>query len=65
MDHHESDLYVYKTLLTTQVIEQWCKDNGYDKELHCPMFKDNVTGKQMYDCAFQYHTEYAEKGGES
>nr|DAN90651.1 MAG TPA: hypothetical protein [Bacteriophage sp.] len=55
MDHHESDLYVYVTPLTTKVIEEWCKENGYRKEWHCPTFKDQITGKIMYDCAFQWY----------
>ncbi len=54
MDHHESDLYVYVTPETTKVIERWCKEHGYDRTWHCPTFYDQITGKQMYDCAFQY-----------
>ena len=57
MDHHYSDLYVYVTPLTTKVIEQWCKDNGFSRSWFCPMFKDQITGKPMYDCAFQYYEE--------
>lgn len=55
MYHHESDLYVYVTPLTTKVIEEWCKVNGYRKEWHCPIFKDQIAGKMMYDCAFQWY----------
>lgn len=55
MDHHESDLYVYVTPLTTKVIEEWCKENGFSKNWHCPIFTDQITGKKMYDCAFQYY----------
>lgn len=55
MDHHESDLYVYVTPLTTRVIKEWCKDNGFRKNWHCPIFTDQITGKKMYDCAFQYY----------
>lgn len=55
MDHHASDLYVYVTPLTTKIIDQWCRDNGYNKKHHCPTFTDNITGRQMYDCAFQYY----------
>lgn len=54
MDHHYSDLYVYVTPLTTRVIEAWAKAKGYDRAWHCPIFKDQITGKPMYDCAFQY-----------
>ncbi len=51
---HESDLYVFVTPLTTQIVEVWCKENGYSRTWHCPKFKDQVTGKPMYDCHFQY-----------
>lgn len=60
MDHHESDLYVYVTPITTKVINEWCKENEYRREWHCPVFIDQITGRQMYDCAFQYY-----KRGES
>ena len=54
MFHHYSDLYVYVTPLTKQVIETWCKEQNYNREWHCPVFKDQITGELMYDCAFQY-----------
>lgn len=54
MDHHDNDLYVYVTPETTRVIEQWCKEHGYDRTWHCPTFYDQITGRPMYDCAFQY-----------
>lgn len=57
MDHHSSDLYVFVTPITTKVIEEWCAENGYSKDWHCPKFKDQITGRQMYDCAFQYYKE--------
>lgn len=55
--HHESDLYVFVTPITTRVINEWCKETEFDKDWHCPIFTDQITGKQMYDCAFQYYTE--------
>ena len=55
MDHHESDLYVYVTPLTTKVIEQWCREHEYDRAWHCPTFYDQISGRLMYDCAFQYN----------
>ena len=55
MYHHESDLYVFVTPVTTKVINEWSKENGYGKNWHCPIFTDQVTGRQMYDCAFQYY----------
>lgn len=50
-----SDLYVYVTPLTTKVIEEWCKAHDYRMAWHCPTFKDQITGKMMYDCAFQWY----------
>ena len=57
ISHHESDLYVYATSLTTEIIDEWCKDNGYDRDWHCQVFRDQITGRLMYDCAFQYYKE--------
>lgn len=55
MFHHESDLYVYVTPLTTPVIEEWCKENNYRIGWHYPTFRDQITGRKMYDCVFQYY----------
>jgi len=60
MGHHESDLYIYVTPETTQVINQWCKEHGYNRTWHCPVFYDQITGRQMYDCAFQYNDYWKE-----
>jgi hypothetical protein len=57
MHHHESDLYVFVTPLTTKVIQEYCAENGYNMQHHCPIFKDQITGRKMYDCAFQYYEE--------
>lgn len=57
MFHHYADLYVYVTPVTTRVIDEWCKEHGYTKSWHCPKFKDQITGKSMYDCAFQWYEE--------
>lgn len=57
MFHHYSDLYVFVTQVTTRVIDEWCNEHGYTKSLHCPKFKDQITGKPMYDCAFQWYEE--------
>lgn len=62
MDHHDSDLYVYVTPLTTKVIEEWCKAHDYRMAWHCPTFKDQITGKMMYDCAFQWYENQYEIG---
>lgn len=63
MDHHESDLYVYVTPLTTKVIEQWCREHEYDRTWHCPTFFDRESGKLMYDCAFQFTDWWMKKAG--
>ena len=58
--HHDSDLYIYATPLTTKVLEDWCKANGWHREMvkqkSCvfDVFTDNITGRKMYDVAFQY-----------
>ena len=58
--HHNSDLYIFATPLTTQVLEKWCDANGWNKELIkeksfvFDKFKDQVTGRMMYEVAFQY-----------
>ena len=58
VDHHDYDLYVYVTPLTTQVITEWADENGYDSNLRdgvfVQTFKDQITGRKMYDIAFQY-----------
>lgn len=58
IDHYYSDLYVYVTPLTTRVIKEWADENGYDNNLRdgvfVQTFKDQITGKPMYDIAFQY-----------
>lgn len=53
IDHHEYDLYVYITPLTTRVLKAWMKDNNYTDTL-VQKFKDQITGRMMYDIAFQY-----------
>lgn len=55
MYHWGSDLYVFVNTITTKVIDEWCKENGFRKDWHCPVFRDQITGKLMYDCAFQYY----------
>lgn len=52
MYNHYSDLYVYVNEISTNVITKWCKDNNYGIDWHCPRFTDNITGREMYDCAF-------------
>ena len=54
MYHYESDLYIFATNNTASVIQKWCKDNGLRRDLFCTFFTDQITGRPMYDCAFQY-----------
>ena len=58
IDHHYSDLYVYVTPLTTKIITEWADENGYDSNLRdgvfVQKFRDQITGRIMYDIAFQY-----------
>lgn len=58
IDHHYSDLYVYVTPLTTKVIADWANDYGYSDNirdrLFVQKFRDQITGRMMYDIFFQY-----------
>ena len=40
--------------LTKKVVDEYCKEKGFNREWHCPIFKDQITGRKMYDIAFQY-----------
>lgn len=53
--HHCSDLYVYVTPLTAKIVSDWCKEHKLNKNWNCPIFTDRITGRLMYDCAFQYY----------
>lgn len=66
IDHHDYDLYVYVTPLTTRVLKTWMKNNGYADTLNgllIQTFKDQITGRMMYDIAFQYIPALGEKMG--
>ena len=56
--HHYYDLYVYVTPLTTKVIAEWANDYGYNDNLRDGLFvqkfRDQITGRIMYDIFFQY-----------
>ena len=60
INHHDSDLYIYVTPLTTKVLKEWCKANGWkqkmveEKSCVFDVFTDQITGRKMYDIAFQY-----------
>ena len=58
IDHHDYDLYVYITPLTTRIITEWANENGYVGNLRdgvfIQKFRDQITGRMMYDVAFQY-----------
>lgn len=56
-DHHGSDLYVFACINgveTRPIIDKWFAQNGLSVAVFVEPFVDNVTGKLMYDCAFQY-----------
>ena len=57
MAHHCSDLYVFVTPITTAVINEWFEVQGLAKDLFVSVFKDQITGRRMYDVAFQYYKE--------
>lgn len=58
IDHYYYDLYVYVTPLTIRVITEWADENGYDSNLRdgvfVQKFRDQITGRMMYDIFFQY-----------
>lgn len=61
IDHHNSDLYIYCTPLTVKVLGEWCEANGWSSDLVkresalFSRFRDRITGRMMFDVAFQYH----------
>lgn len=60
MFHHCSDLYVFATRTTQSVIREWFKQQGLNRALFVTTFEDLMTGRTMYDIAFQY-TPYWER----
>ena len=65
-DHHESDLYVYTEingLFTREIIGKWFFDRGYAPSLFVDAFTDQITGRRMWDVAFQYTPWWAEHCG--
>ena len=44
-----------EVLSLIHILKEWCAENGYSQDWHCPMFKDQITGRMMFDCAFQYY----------
>lgn len=65
MDHHESDLYVFVTPRTTEVVEAWCEEIGSSRHAAAPVFVDQVTGRLMYDCAFAFDPSWESVGAEA
>ena len=64
--HHDTDLYVFVTDLTRKVIDEWMKEQFSNIRIeNAPsflftVFIDQVTGKPMFDLAFQWHETDAE-----
>lgn len=53
--HHGSNLYVYITPLTRQIVHQYYREMGGDGGgFLLDTFRDQITGRPMYDCAFAY-----------
>lgn len=61
ISHHESDLYVFVTKETTQVINDWFKQHNMNQDLFVSKFKDQITGRLMYDLAFAFEPYWEEK----
>lgn len=60
MDHHESDLYVYVTSVTTKVIDEHFKTKA-KRDTFVKKFRDNLTRRPMYDIAFAYDPWWLDK----
>lgn len=60
---HESDLYIYLTPLTKRVVDSWFKEQGLHRHLFVSTFTDQITGRAMYDIAFQYTPYWEERSG--
>ena len=58
IDHHCSGLYVYVPPLPTRILTAWANENDYASNLRdgvfVQKFRDQITGRMMYDIAFQY-----------
>lgn len=64
MFNHESDLYVYVNEISRPVVESYYKEHGWDRHWQAPIFRDQITGKPMYDCAFMYDDWLKDKEAE-
>ena len=65
MFNHCSDLYVFVTPLTNRVIGEWFKESAWHRGPFITTFHDQITGKTMYDIAFQYTPYWEEKARKS
>lgn len=54
MYHHCSDLYIFWTPTTVRIVNRWYKERGLNRALFVTSFEDQITGRLMLDCAFQY-----------
>lgn len=59
--HHCSDLYIYITPTTTAVVNSWFEKSKLNKLVFVSTFKDLITGRPMYDIAFQYYEKSQEE----
>ena len=57
MFHHYSDLYVFATEKTRRIINKWLRQENLNGSLFVSTFTDQITGRLMYDIAFQYLEE--------
>lgn len=63
MFHHGADLYIYASDMTQRVINEWFREAGLNRTLFVSTFKDNITGRTMYDIAFQYTPAWSDNTG--
>lgn len=60
MYHHCSDLYIFWTPKTARIVDRWYKEHGLNRTLLVKPFKDQITGRLMLHCAFQYDVYWDE-----
>lgn len=63
MYHWQSDLYVFATPLTKQVLEKYYRERHWNMKHYAPIFTDQITGRPMYDIAFGNDDWMLEKAG--
>lgn len=57
-DHHATDLYVFVTDASNKAVEEYKKTHTGLHALNYEVFRDQITGKPMYDFWFQFDGDW-------